>query len=209
MNGVSMNFENVIEYYLDKVRQYGATAQGMDWKDQETQYLRFAVISRYLDFSTSPTVLDIGCGAGEFLQFCRTNQLPVHYRGLDVVPEMVKITNQRFGSDVAEVGEPLKWTSNQQFDYVIASGTFNAKLKAEEEDWREYFHASLHCMFELARKAIVFNCMSCYVDYRYERLYYADPNELSALAVRHLSRRFIIDHSYPLYEMTMAVYKNA
>ena len=49
--------------------------------------------------------------------------------------------------------------------------------------------------------------MSSFVDYRYDRLYYPALDELSGYAVKNFSRKFIIDHSYPLFENTIAIYK--
>ncbi|CAN5633102.1 hypothetical protein BH11BAC1_BH11BAC1_21730 [soil metagenome] len=203
----TININEIVRYYEDKLQRFGGTAQGMDWKNEETQWLRFAVIARYIDFSTNPSVLDIGCGSGEFLNFCNEKKLSVCYKGLDVVPGMVDITNQRFGKKVAEVGELLKWKTEERFDYVIASGTFNTKLTSEEDKYQQYFYQNIERMYQLADRAVIFNCMTSHVDYRYDRLYYATADQLGEYAVKNLSRRFIIDHSYPLYEMTMAIFK--
>lgn len=196
-----------INYYQDKIKQFGSSAEGMDWKNSDTQYLRFEVISRYIDFSSRPHILDVGCGNGEFYNYVQQSSKAIKYSGIDVVPEMVAMTNERFGSDTASVRDLLSWETNEQFDYVIASGTFNAKLSASDEEWKGYFYSNIRKMFSLAKKAVIFNCMTSFVDYRYDRLYYPTAQELADFAVKNLSRKFILDHSYPLYEMTMAIYK--
>ncbi len=195
--------EKTVQYYREKLAAHGPGAQGMDWKDQETQYLRFEVINRYIDFSKNPTVLDVGCGSGEFLTYCQNHKLSLRYQGIDVCPDMVAACRSRHGTASARektVDDLIN--QEEKFDYVIASGTFNAKMEIEEEQWREYFHNSMKIMFRLSRIAAVVNMMACYVEYRYDRLYYASPNEIAEFAVENLSRNFIIDHSYPLYEMT-------
>lgn len=196
-----------INYYQDKIKQFGSSAEGMDWKNSDTQYLRFEVISRYIDFSSRPDILDVGCGNGEFNNYIRQSSKAIKYTGIDVVPEMVAMTNERFGNDTASVRDLLSWETDEQFDYVIASGTFNAKLSAGDEEWKAYFYGNIQKMFSLAKKAVIFNCMTSFVDYRYDRLYYPTAQELADFAVKNLSRKFILDHSYPLYEMTMAIYK--
>ncbi len=197
-----------INYYQEKIKKFGSSAEGMDWKNSDTQYLRFEVISRYIDFSSNPSVLDVGCGNGEFLHYCRENGRSLRYKGVDAVPEMVSLANERFGLNTAVCREYLSWNEGEKFDYVIASGTFNAKLNTPGEEWKRYFHDNIRKMFSMANSAVVFNCMTSFVDYRYDRLYYPTPDELSELSVKELSRRFIIDHSYPLYEMTMSIYRN-
>ena len=202
---MQIDHTEVRAYYRQKLEEFGGSARGMDWKNEDSQRLRFQVIAKYMDFDRNPSVLDVGCGNGEFLEFCRQAKLPCRYTGLDIVPEMVALTNRRFGAGTAIEGE-LSGVEGR-YDYVIASGTFNAKLSAQDRIWRAYLHGSIEKMFALCNEAIVFNCMTSHVDYRYDRLYYASPDEISALAVGCLSRRFLIDHSYPLYEMTVAVYK--
>lgn len=196
-----------INYYREKIKQFGSSAEGMDWKNSDTQYLRFEVISKYIDFSGKPSLLDVGCGNGEFYHYSDLAGNQLHYRGIDAVPEMVDLTNERFGPTTAELKDLLSFDGKEQFDYVIASGTFNAKLSATDEEWKHYFYGNISKMFSLAKKAIVFNCMTSFVDYTYDRLYYPTPQELTEFSVKNLSRKFIIDHSYPLYEVTMVVYK--
>ncbi|MFN8165967.1 MAG: methyltransferase domain-containing protein [Bacteroidia bacterium] len=200
------HIQESISYYQEKIKKFGSSAEGMDWKNADTQYLRFDILSRYIDFSRKPSVLDVGCGNGEFLNYCRSRNLDLNYYGVDAVPEMAAMVNDRFGMGTAECCEFLSWQTNRKFDFVIASGTFNAKLNTTEEVWQNYFHDNIRKMFSLALTGVVFNCMTSFVDYRYDRLYYPTVQELSELAVKELSRRFVIDHSYPLYEMTMAIY---
>jgi cyclopropane fatty-acyl-phospholipid synthase-like methyltransferase len=202
-----VNLDEVVDYYRDKLQRFGGSAQGMDWKNEETQQLRFQVISRYIDFSSNPSVLDVGCGNGEFYNYCKSHKLNLKYTGIDVVPEMVELTNERFRDKVAQVKKLTEMNADEQFDYVIASGTFNTKLTADEKEYEKYFFENIDSMYSHSRRAAIFNCMTSHVDYRYDRLYYADVATLSAYAVKNLSRHFIIDHSYPLYELTMAIFR--
>jgi len=202
-----VNLDEVADYYRDKLQRFGATAQGMDWKNEETQLLRFAIISRYIDFSSNPSILDVGCGNGEYYNYCASRKLNINYKGIDVVPEMVTIANQRFHKSIAQVSNLTGLPDEEQFDYVIASGTFNTKLTSDEQQYEKYFYENIDCMFRHAKRAIIFNCMTSHVDYRYDRLYYADIEALSGYAVKNLSRHFIVDHSYPLYELTMAIFR--
>lgn len=203
-----INLAPTIAYYQSKLAEHGPGARGMDWKDESTQRLRFEVISRYIDYSRAPSILDVGCGAGEFLQFCRGQGRQIQYTGIDICPEMVAACRARFGEESAQVGTTSDLISqNRNFDYVIASGTFNAKLDVTEHEWRGYFHDNIVAMFELCSVAAIVNMMTCFVDYRYDRLYYAHPDEIGDLAIRRMTRRFVIDHNYPLYEMTAAFFR--
>lgn len=208
MSGIDL--DPTIAYYQSKLAEHGAGARGMDWKDEATQRLRFEVIARSIDFSGTPSILDVGCGAGAFFDFCRERGHGIRYLGVDVVPEMVAACRQKHGEESAMLGTTADLLARaERYDYVIASGTFNAKLDAPEHEWREYFHANIRAMFDLCRVAAIVNMMTCFVDYRYDRLYYATPDEIGTLAVQHMSRRFVIDHNYPLYEMTATIFRMA
>jgi SAM-dependent methyltransferase len=196
-----------INYYRDKIRQFGGTAQGMDWKNVDTQNLRFEIISRYIDFVTNPSVLDVGCGNGEFYNYVQLHGKKIEYNGIDTVPEMVEMTRTRFGEDKAVIQDLLSYQPAKNYDFVIASGTFNAKLSVSEKEWEKYFYSNLKKMFELCDKAVVFNCMTSFVDYTYDRLYYPSLSDLTSFIVKELSRKFIVDHSYPLYEQTVVIYR--
>ena len=201
---------DVAKYYAARYRAFGDSARGMDWKDEASQSLRFEVLARHVDWSREPSVLDVGCGNGELLAFCRARDLPVRYLGIDVCEDMVLACQRRFGSDAAALASPadlgrLGWS----FDYVLASGTFNVKQDADEAVWARYFRQSMVQMFAACRTATVFNVMSSRVDYRYDHLYYLDPGEVPALADLCDTRRFTVDHSYPLFEMTVALLRRA
>ena len=196
-------------YYREKLRAHGPGAPGMDWKDAASQRLRFEVIASKIDWTKKPSVLDVGCGSGELLAFLRERGLePSRYLGIDIVPEMVAACAARFGGTSARVATPSEIEkTGERFDWAIASGTFNVKQSTPETAWRAHFHDALGAMYGASRLGIVFNAMTAHLDWRHDHLYYATLDELAALAVSRLSRRFVIDHSYPLFELTMAVYR--
>jgi cyclopropane fatty-acyl-phospholipid synthase-like methyltransferase len=204
---MDIKLNEVERYFREKLLAHGNTAEGMDWKNQDTQYLRFERIVRFMEFSDNPSLLDVGSGASEFLQYCLDRNLHCDYTGIDIVPEMTEAANMRFGKEVAYVHDVRSMPEGQIFDYVIASGTYNAKLGASAAEWEEFFFDSLKSMFSLCRKALIFNCMSQHVDWEYDRLYYPDAGRLSSFIVKNLSRRFQIDHAYPLFEMTVCIEK--
>lgn len=202
-----MDLENIRGYYKDKIKAHGTGAEGMDWKNKDTQYLRFEMLAKYIDFKNNPSILDVGCGSSEFLNFCELNQLSCKYQGVDVVEEMVNESNTRFGDGTAMLGDLNSFDEDEQFDYAIVSGTFNLKLQQSEEAWKDFFYGNLIKMFKLSKKGIVFNCMTEHVDWTYDRLFYPKLSDLTSFIVKNLSRDFIVDHSYDLYEMTVYVSK--
>jgi len=56
-------FNEVSDYYSEKVQLHGDTPQGVDWNGEESQYKRFDQLSRII---TNPkegySIADLGCG---------------------------------------------------------------------------------------------------------------------------------------------------
>jgi len=121
---------------------------------------------------------------------------------------MLLATQKKFPGIQTYLSDVESFRPSVRFDYVVASGTYNVKQSTRKNNWMKYFHNNLYVMYQLCRRGIVFNIMTEFVDSRYPHLYYATVDEISAFAVNKLSRRFIVDHSYPLFEFTTAVYRN-
>jgi cyclopropane fatty-acyl-phospholipid synthase-like methyltransferase len=193
-------------YYTARLREKGEGPEGMDWRDRASQHLRFERLVAHLDPRRGDSVLDVGCGSGELLAFCRARGWQPEYLGIDVSEEMVAACNRRFGADSAATTTLAELTrQGRHFDFVVASGTFNVRQSTPEEEWRRFFHRSVAEMFVLARWAAAFNVMSSRVDYRYDHLYYADVDEVAKLSDACGTRDFVIDHGYPLFEMTVTL----
>ena len=62
-------------------------------------------------------------------------------------------------------------------------------------------------MFCMCRVAIAFNCLSDQVDFRAEKLFYANPGEMLEFCRRNLSRFVVLRHDYLLHEFTIYVYR--
>jgi len=98
--------------------------------------------------------------------------------------------------------------TGSMYDYVIASGTFNVKQDAAESEWKAYFEKQLALMYGLCTRAMIVNMMTEFVEHHYPRLYYPAVGEIAAFAAHRLGARFILDRSYPLFEMTAVLLKD-
>jgi hypothetical protein len=94
-------------------------------------------------------------------------------------------------------------------DYTVASGMFNVKIQAEDEEWLEYVLSTLRRISELSEKGFAFNVLTKYSDRERMRsdLYYADPLFLFDYCKQHFSGSVALLHDYPLYEFTILVKK--
>lgn len=205
MSGVH---NTVARYYAERLRRFGVTPAGVDWRDAASQRIRFEQLCRVLtDWQGS--VIDFGCGYGALLPFMREHNFSGIYHGLDIAPEMVEAAREAYQGDRHahfEIGA----APSHLADYVVASGIFNVKQHYTIPEWEEYVTATLADMDRSARKGFAFNCLTAYSDPDRMRddLFYADPCRYFDLCKRLYSRQVALLHDYGLYEFTIIVRKS-
>jgi SAM-dependent methyltransferase len=198
---------DVAEYYRGKLRQFGATPAGVDWKDEASQNTRF---DQLLQLVADParSLVDFGCGVGALLGHMRGRGLTGPYRGIDIEAEMIAAAATRWAEEPAAVFE-IGASPSRAADYAVASGIFNVRLRHDEAIWRAHVLGVLAEMDRSSRLGFAFNCLTSYADADRMRsdLYYADPCFYFDLCKRNYSRHVALLHDYGLYEFTIIVRK--
>jgi len=200
--------ESVEQYYTEKLKTHGPTARGVDWNSPESQALRIEQVLKVCDADSAFSINDYGCGYGALSDFLVQRGYSVQYRGFDVSDQMI-----------AEAKKLHRRLSNCDFfreesnltvaDYTVASGVFNVKLRATDDEWERYFLRTLERIAELSSRGFAFNALTKYSDRDRMRpdLYYADPLFLFDYCKRKFTRFVSLLHDYPLYEFTIIVRK--
>jgi SAM-dependent methyltransferase len=198
--------QQVRQYYDGKLADHGPTARGVDWNSERSQRLRFLELCRILDDSREASVNDYGCGYGALAAYLREAGHTGEYCGFDISPTMIETARQQYGSLPA-----CRFTSDRAAVipamYTLASGIFNVKQTASEEDWREYVLGTIADLASLSTDGFAFNMLTSYSDPERRRpdLYYADPLAMFDYCKRHLSKRVALLHDTALYEFTLIV----
>ena len=78
----------VVAHYEGKLDRHGPTAQGMDWKDEGSQRLRFAVLCDVCPL-TGRSVHEGGAGAGHLADYLVERGIAANYSGSDLSGSMV------------------------------------------------------------------------------------------------------------------------
>jgi SAM-dependent methyltransferase len=200
--------EKVDNYYTEKITQHGISAKGVDWKNEDVQELRFSQIFKLFESDLNASIIDLGCGYGGFLRYLRDRGFSGHYLGLDLSDKMIESakdyckddTNSAFHAQNIEA-------SDIKADYVVASGIFNVRIDTEKDVWKEYVFNTIESMDKASIKGFSFNCLSTYVDYTEDKLFYLNPMEVFDLCKKEYAKNVAILHDYGLYEFTIIVRK--
>lgn len=200
--------KQVGRYYSEKIIQYGATPRGVDYNSLESQQIRFDVLSNVITDKEGFSVLDYGCGFGSLYDYLKLKYSNFNYIGLDISQEMLDEALKRNSNDVNS-----KWIANlnpvDSFDYVIACGIFNVRLKTTDKEWLNYILETINKLNEHSIKGFSFNALTKYSDKEFMKdyLYYADPLFLFDYCKTHFSRNVALLHDYNLYDFTIIVRK--
>ena len=195
-------------YYTRKLREFGSSPRGVDWRDEQSQRLRHSQFLHLLADNLDGSIGDLGCGYGDFFGFLRERGHRGAYRGYDVAAEMLEAARARHGEGDdrrwIQAGEPAEIT-----DFVIASGIFNVKQDCDTAAWESYVLETIDRMAAHARRGFAFNVLSLHSDPEYRRpdLYYSDPGQMLNHCGRRYSRHVACLQDYGLYEYTLIVRK--
>lgn len=196
------------KHYEETLKRYGNSPKGVNWKDAESQNLRFQILCEVDDLN-GRKIHDIGCGLGHLLDFLSQKGVSCEYVGSDISPLMIQTAKQRLSTAQLYVADILEDKTREwmKADYLFTSGLFYVRSDADIDTWRQFVQAMLLRMFSLASTGIAFNMLTSCVDYKDPNLFYQPPGETMDFCIQNMSRRVVIRHDYPLWEYTVYVYR--
>jgi SAM-dependent methyltransferase len=196
----------VAAYYAARLEAHGTTSRGVDWNGAESHQIRHRQFLRLIEPDQDGSIIDLGCGFGDFLGFLRSAGHRGHFRGYDVAPSMVAAARNLHGE-----GDDRCWhvgaSPEVTADFAIASGVFNVRGEVRDEIWLNYIHETLDVLARAGRKGFGFNVLSLTSDpdRRRPSLYYADPTEMLGYCLSRYGRSVALLQDYGLYEFTVLV----
>jgi SAM-dependent methyltransferase len=183
------------------------------WGSEESQSQRFAYLLGVGEFGGAPgfagkSVLDVGCGLGDLLDFTvealPEEERPKEYVGIDLMERTVQTARERhpdvefIHGDVTE----HEW-KKRQFDYVVASGIFSLAF----DGWNTHVRRVVEKMFDLCRVGVAVNFLSSYHPKRAKESEYANPATTLDLLMRRISRKAVLRHDYRTNDFTIYLYR--
>jgi SAM-dependent methyltransferase len=196
----------VAAYYASKLEAHGSTPQGVDWNGVDSHATRHRQFLRLLDGAADASIIDLGCGFGDFLRFLRAEGYQGRFTGYDIAPQMIEKARELHGE-----GEDRQWRIGAEpddaADFAIASGIFNVKGDVPNAIWTRYVRQTIDVLAGAGRRGFAFNVLSLSSDPERRRpnLYYADPADMLAYCLSRYGRSVALLQDYGLYEFTVVV----
>ncbi len=196
----------VADYYAGKLAQHGPSARGVDWNSEESHEKRHLQFLRLLGDERDASILDLGCGYGDFLSFLRARGFSGSYTGYDVSTDMIVAARRRHGE-----GADRRWCvgaiPSEASDYAIASGILNVKGDTPIDVWAGYVRDTIDVLACAGRRGFAFNILTLSSDpaLRRPNLYYADPVQMLSYCLTRFGRSIALLQDYGLWEFTVLV----
>lgn len=198
--------QETIERYSSRLKNFGYSPKTLGW-DKGKQDIRFKVLTSQYDF-TDKAVLDIGCGFGDLNITLREKYADKYsYLGIDIVPDLIKVARDHCAGGRIEfvVGDFLEIELETKFDFAVASGIFNHRLR--EINNYELIEATIAKALSVARDGLAFDFLSDKVDYQLEHAFHSSPETILAMAYKY-SRNVVLRNDYMPFEFTIYIFND-
>lgn len=197
-------------YYSRLFHEHGHSPRAVDQRDHETQNERFFRLVQAFRFEPAHfSVHEIGCGLGDFGEYLKEHFPQADYSGSDICQEFVDVCKRRFSTDRFYLRNIVDSGTDERYDFVTISGTFNTRLSADEASWSQFVRRMMRAMYSMCNYGIVVNFLTSYCDQHLMRgdLHYQDEKEILDFVISGMTRHIELDASGPLYEYTLRIYR--
>jgi SAM-dependent methyltransferase len=209
-----MKLDDVREYYESRLREHGPTPQGVDWNSEASHNTRFDQLTKVLDRTPHAeefSILDFGCGYGALVPYLSERFSNFWYVGYDISGEMTARAKSLLAAkERPSITLTTDIDSLPVCDFTVASGVFNVRLRASDDEWREHILSTLALIDGRSRRGWAANFLTSYSDPERmtARLFYSDPLFLFDWCKRNVSKWVALLHDYGLHEFTIVVRKD-
>jgi SAM-dependent methyltransferase len=193
--------ERNVQYYTELIGKYGVDVRALNWGSRESQQLRFSILAHVGQLSGA-TVLDVGCGMGDFFGWLKDRGVNVKYTGIDITPKMIETARERFPEAQFEVKSVHEIEPSNAYDYAIASGIFYYR----QTEPFQFMKEMIARLFRTSNTAIAFNSLSGWAPEKDGKEFYANPLETLTFC-RNLTSWVVLRHDYHLRDFTIYLYK--
>jgi SAM-dependent methyltransferase len=194
----------VVDRYMSRIKEFGLTFNSLKSGSVEKQNIRHAI--HCSSFRTeNPSILDIGCGMGDFLRYLKQNGVDSLYTGYDIIPDYIEFCKTNYKGSRFEVRNVLENGIDGIYDNIVLSQVLNNKYV--HSDNMEVMKEMMTECFNHCNVGFSIDMMSDYVDFKTDELYHYSPEKIFAFA-KTLSKRVLIRHDYRPFEFCIQVFKN-
>jgi SAM-dependent methyltransferase len=192
----------VIQRYQRRIAEHGPTFASLNSGSELKQAIRQGVHASALR-GERPSILEVGCGLGDFYKYLSGQRRDCSYHGYDIVPEYVAECRRVYPQAKFEVRNIFVDGIEGIYDTVVMSQVLNNRY--QKSDNMQVMRRALELAFQHTRVSVSVDMLSSYVDFRNPDLFYYAPEEIFRMA-KAIAPRALIRHDYRAFEFCVQLF---
>ena len=189
------------KYYDTRVSKYGNSFKSLNWGSKESQNQRFKILTTIGDFDKK-TILDFGCGIGDYYSWLIENNYHVNYTGIDISSKMIEQASKQFSTGSFHHQNIFIKPLENTYDYILLSGVFTYTDE-------QFFQKCISQLFKKCEIGLGFNLLSKWGT-REESIeaseFVAEPTSIINFC-NSLTKKVVFRHDYHERDFTVFLYK--
>jgi trans-aconitate methyltransferase len=172
----------LLTFYNRHLKDFGDSPQAVRWTP-EGQLRRYEMLLSIAGDLSGKSMLDFGCGKGDFYGFLKERGDIPSYCGIDVNENLIAFAKSKYPEAEFIALDIDEDDYKRQFDVIVACGVFNLRIAGIEDS----SHHILKRLFGLCREAMYVNFLTHDIPQRSVELFYVKPEEIRKFALEELS----------------------
>ena len=193
--------EHLLSFYNFHLKQFGDRPEALRWTPQG-QLRRYHALAEISPELNNASVLDYGCGTGDFYRFLKRRGINVRYTGVDINPNFIELARKKYPDCSFDVMDASEDRLEGFFDYIVICGVFNLNVPGVDEDMKE----ALVTLFKHCNKGLALNVLSSHTPIKDPELHYTSPGDMVRFTLEHISPYFALRHDRIQDDFTIYIY---
>ncbi|MCX7725187.1 MAG: class I SAM-dependent methyltransferase [Thermodesulfovibrio sp.] len=179
--------EYVIDFFNKRLIHFKDSPEAVGWTPKG-QILRYEAVVKLIN-PEGKSLLDFGCGKGDFYGFLKQKDIKCDYTGVDINPSLVELAVRKYSKKIFYVKDIELEPLERSFNYTIAVGVFNLAVHG----LKELMQRCMEILFNHTNEKLLLTCLNKNTKLRDIGLAYFSKEELEVFAKRLTNKYQVID----------------
>lgn len=180
--------EYIIDFFTKRLIHFKDSPESVGWT-KKGQILRYEAVLSLIE-PHGKSLLDFGCGKGDFFGFLKEKGIQCQYSGIDINPNLIELARKNHPNGLFYVQDIEIEPLNEFFDYVISIGVFNLAF----QNINDSIQRCLEILFNHTNKNLIFTCLNQKTKFRDIYVHYFKIEDLEKIAKKLSNSYKIIDN---------------
>ena len=195
--------DQILSFYNFHLKKFGDRPEALRWtpQGQIKRYHMLADIAPTQDLDNA-TVLDYGCGTGDFYKFLKRRGINVKYTGVDINENFISLAKSKYPECTFKVMSADEDQFEGFYDYIFICGVFNLQVPGVDDDMKN----AMVTLFGHCNRGLALNALSSHAPVRDPELHVTSPEDMVKFSIENLSPFIALRHDRIQNDFTLYVY---